>query len=70
MNDMVQSIWYHPDGETEDGRAIHECVSIEMAGGPKRYMRIWPQMTMHGAPLVEWGWVVHETDIKVWPVES
>ncbi len=39
------------------------CVSLEVLGGPKKYMRIWDGM--FGDP--EWGWVLSPFNRQIYP---
>lgn len=63
MSEVV-SIWYQP--ESDDAQ---ECISVEVFGGPKRYLRLWPRSTHEddrGGPLLEWGWRLHPTAKEVY----
>ncbi len=53
---IVQRIWHQPG--TDD---VTECVSLEITGGPKRYLRLFA-----GALAPEWGWQLHPTAELVW----
>lgn len=69
MTDLpwVEEIWYQPPSE-----GVQECISVKVVGGPKQYMRIWPQTILVGHDYpggVEWGWVLHETAQKIWESE-
>lgn len=61
MNPSVAEIWYQ---EPDSDMGIEECVSIGVYGGHKRFMRVWPQRPDLG---IEWGWVVHESAVQVYP---
>lgn len=66
MTDLawVQGIWYQPPSE-----GVQECISVQVIGGPKRFMRIWPDAILAGQDYlggVEWGWVVGQTAQQVW----
>lgn len=56
--DGVVSIWLTPRSED-----VQPSLSIEVIGGPKRYLRIWLDK-MSAQP--EWGWVLHDTAVKLW----
>jgi hypothetical protein len=48
--------------EGSDG--VQACTVLEHIAGPKRYARIWDMEPRR----VEWGWVLHPTSVKVWPI--
>lgn len=56
----VQAIYIQPRSE-----GVQACISFEMVGGPKRYMRVWPRED-EGTGRLEWGWSLSETAEKVW----
>lgn len=58
-NPNVAEIWYQ-----EPAEGVAECVSIRVHGGPKPFMRVWPQDPDLG---VEWGWVLHESAVQIYP---
>ena len=55
----VLSIWRQPERP-----GVKACVSLEVVGGQKTYLRVWSDPTTEP----EWGWVKHETAVRVWPV--
>jgi len=60
----VEEIWYQPPSD-----GVQECISVRVVGGPKRYMRVWPAAILDRQDYlagVEWGWVLHDTAVKVW----
>lgn len=58
-NPRVQAIFYQPPSEV----AV-ECVIIELAGGPKRYARIWADQPK--GLEIEYGWVLNESAVKIY----
>lgn len=58
-NANVEEIWYQ-----EPGDGVAECVSIRVAGGPKRYMRVWPAAPSVG---IEWGWSLSDAAVQIYP---
>ena len=47
----------------EESGSVMACTIFEITGGPKRFMRIWDRMI---TGPVEWGWVLHESAVKIW----
>ena len=62
VNANVEEIWYQ-----EPGDGVAECVSIRVAGGPKRYMRVWPAAPSVG---IEWGWSLSDAATQIYPVTA
>lgn len=63
VNANVEEIWYQ-----EPGDGVAECVSIRVAGGPKRYMRVWPGPDVYAG--IEWGWSLSDAAVQIYPVTA
>lgn len=59
-NPQVLSIFYQAPSD-----GVAECVIVELAGGPKRFVRLWCDQVVKSVDL-EWGWEVHESAEKVY----
>ena len=61
------AIYIQPESD-----GVSQCVSFEVTGGPKNFMRLWPNVPARDGTgaLVEWGWMVGTTAVKVWEGDS
>lgn len=49
----------------EPSAIVRGCTSLEVVGGPKRFMRIWDGLDHP----VEWGWSLSDANVLVWTSE-
>jgi len=58
---MIIAVYVTPEAE-----GVTQSVSLEIVGGPKRFARVFAS----DPSRVEWGWVLHESAVKVWGEEE
>jgi hypothetical protein len=64
---LITAIYIQPGSDDAE-----QCVVFDVVGGPKTFMRLWPDRPGRDGTgkLVEWGWVVGDTAVKIWSGDS